>query len=36
MVWVKTTRRQYDRRSLRYASDTTDDKWALINPFIGR
>lgn len=34
MVWTETTRAQHDRRSLRYASDTTDEEWALIAPFM--
>jgi len=28
--WTETTRRQHDRKGLRYASDTTDTEWALI------
>lgn len=34
MPWTETTRLYYDRRSLRYASDCTDDEWALIKPFM--
>jgi Transposase and inactivated derivatives len=34
MAWTETTRVQHDRRSLRYASDTTDEEWALIAPFM--
>lgn len=34
MPWNETTRSDYDRRSLRYASDTTDAEWALIEPFM--
>ena len=34
MPWTETTRGDYDRRSLRYASDTTDDEWAVIEPFM--
>jgi transposase len=30
MAWTETTRRDYDRRSLRYASDCKDEEWALI------
>ena len=30
MPWTETTRRQYRRDDLRYASDTTDAEWALI------
>ena len=34
MPWTETTRPDYDRRSLRYASDTTDAEWALVEPFM--
>ena len=34
MAWTETTRPHYDRRSLRYASDTTDEEWSLIEPFM--
>lgn len=34
MVWTEITRRQHDRRSLRYASDCTQEEWALIAPFM--
>lgn len=34
MPWTKITRPDYDRRSLRYASDSTDAEWALIAPFM--
>jgi len=34
MAWTEITRPQYDRRSLRYASDCTDEEWALIAPFM--
>jgi len=34
MPWTEITRPDYDRRSLRYASDTTDEEWALIKPFM--
>ena len=34
MAWTETTRRQYRREGLRYASDLTDDEWALIEPFL--
>lgn len=30
MSWTETTRPYYDRSSLRYASDLTDEEWALI------
>ena len=34
MPWTETTRRQYRREDLRYASDMTDDEWALIEPHL--
>jgi len=34
MAWTETTRQQYDRRRLRYASDCTDEEWAVIAPFM--
>jgi transposase len=34
MAWTETTRRHYDRRRLRYASDCTDEEWALIAPLM--
>lgn len=34
MSWTETTRRDYDRRSLRYASDCTDEEWALVEPLM--
>ena len=34
MAWTEITREQYDRRHLRYASDCTDEEWALIEPFM--
>ncbi len=36
MPWTEITRADYDRRSLRYASDCTDDEWWLISPFLER
>ena len=30
MAWTKTTRKQYRRNGLRYASDVTDREWQLI------
>ncbi len=32
MPWTETTRAQYRREGLRYASDTTDAEWAIIGP----
>lgn len=34
MAWTEITREQYDRMHLRYASDCTDEEWALIEPFM--
>jgi transposase len=34
MAWTETTRPQYRRDGLRYASDLTNDEWALIEPFL--
>lgn len=34
MSWTETTRRQYRRAGLRYASDLTDPEWALLEPFM--
>jgi transposase len=34
MSWTETTRRGYDRDHLRYASEMTDEEWALIEPFL--
>jgi transposase len=34
MAWTETTRAKYDRSQLRYASDTTDPEWQVINPHI--
>jgi transposase len=31
-MWTETTRRQYRREDLRYASDMTDAEWALLEP----
>ena len=31
-MWSETTRKQYERRSGRYASDLTDGEWALNAP----
>ena len=32
MPWTKLTRRDYERRGLRYASDATAKEWALLEP----
>ena len=34
MPWTKITRRDYERRGRRYASDLTDREWELVAPFI--
>jgi transposase len=34
MAWTETTRAQYRREGLRYASDLTNAEWALILPFM--
>jgi transposase len=34
MAWTEITRPQYQRDGLRYASDTTDEEWSLIEPHL--
>jgi transposase len=34
MAWTRITRRQYARRTARYASDMTDREWGLVQPFL--
>ena len=34
MPWTEITRPDYDRCGLRYASDSTDEEWGLIEPFL--
>ena len=34
MPWTEITRPKYRRDGLRYASDTTDEEWASIAPFM--
>ena len=34
MSWTEITREQYRRDGLRYASDTTDAEWKLIEPLM--
>ena len=36
MAWTEITRPKYRREGLRYASDTTDEEWALIEPHLPR
>ena len=35
-MWTETTQQQYRRDSLRYASDVTDEEWALVEGFLPR
>lgn len=34
MAWTEITRAQYARCGLRYASDCTNEEWALVEPFM--
>ena len=34
MPWTETTRREYERRGRRYASNMRDEEWVLIAPFM--
>src|SRR2546430_17031867 len=34
MPWTEITRLQYRRDGLRFASDTTDTEWALLQPLM--
>lgn len=34
MPWTEITRSKYRRDGLKYASDTTDEEWALIAGFL--
>ena len=34
MPWTETTRAQYRRAGLRFASDTTDAEWVLLEPLM--
>ena len=34
MAWTEITRPMYRRDGLRYASNTTDEEWALIEPLL--
>ena len=36
MGWTKTARREHDRSGLRYASDCTDEEWAVVRPSLRR
>jgi len=34
--WTETARREHDRSGLRYASDCTDEEWAVVRPLLRR
>jgi hypothetical protein len=34
MAWTEITRPKYQRNGLRYASDTADAEWAVIEPHL--
>lgn len=34
MPWTEITRPDHDRRGRRYPSDSTDEEWALVAPFM--
>ena len=34
MPWTEVTRANYDRRGGRPASDSTEEEWALVAPFM--
>lgn len=36
VAWTEITRQHHDRSALRYASDSTDEEWAIIGPFLAR
>ena len=36
MSWTETARREHDRSRLRYASDCTDEEWAVVRPLLRR
>ena len=33
-MWTEKNRKHYDRASLRYPSDLTDDEWAVVEPHL--
>lgn len=33
-MWTKITRKKYGREGLRYASDTTEEEWSVIEPLL--
>ena len=36
MAWTEITRAKHDRSGLRYASDCTDEEWAVVAPFLSQ
>jgi transposase len=36
MAWTEITRADHDRIALRYASDCTDEEWAVVAPFLSK
>jgi transposase len=34
MMWTEITRRQYQRKELRYSSDMTEEEWAVLKPLL--
>jgi transposase len=36
MSWTETARCEHDRSRLRYASDCTDEEWAVVRPLLRR
>lgn len=36
MAWTETARRDYARRGLRYASNCTNEEWAVVEPLLRR
>jgi hypothetical protein len=36
MGWTETARHEHDRSGLRYASDCTDEEWAVVRPLLRR
>jgi len=36
MGWTETAQREHDRSGLRYASDCTDEEWAVVRPLLRR
>ena len=34
IAWTETARRDYAKRALSYASDSTDDEWTVVGPLL--